>query len=172
MPQFRITRKLAKALKVPLPKAPVEHHDPEQEWFADLFYVERKKAVIWTHRPTLLTFVRPAVTVSELRQFHGLFRFEFRSILASLALPEMLIDRFGIYQPESYAATNDRRIVGSMLDYRKMFDMMVEYDGGLGVADIAGINAKLNDSPMSVLAMDSAVRRVQALTDPEARVLH
>ena len=163
MPLFRVTKKLATTLKVKLPKVPVEHDDPQQEWFADLFYVQGKKAVVWVHRPTLLTFVRPAVTAAELRDFHGLFRFEFRTILASLAFPESLIDRFGVYQSESYAPTNDRRIVGSMLDYRKMFEVMVEYDDGLGVADIAEINAKLNQSPMSVLGMESAERMVRGL---------
>ncbi|MDD9943220.1 MAG: hypothetical protein OXU20_19425 [Myxococcales bacterium] len=158
MPLFRVTKKLSTALKVKLPKQPVEQHNPEHEWFADLFFVQGKKAVIWVHRPTLLTFVRPAVTAAELREFHGLFRFEFRTILASLALPETLIDRFGVYEPEAYAPTDERRVVGSMLDYRHMFDHMVLYTGGLGAADIAEINMKLNQSPMSVLETDSADR--------------
>jgi len=32
-----------------------------------------------------------------------------------------------------------------MLDYRKMFEVMVEHDGGLARAPIARINAQLND---------------------------
>lgn len=53
MPLFRITRKLATALRVKLPKEPVASLNPEYDWFADLFYVERKKCVIWVHRTTL-----------------------------------------------------------------------------------------------------------------------
>lgn len=43
MPAFRITKKLAAALHVKLPKEPAASETPEHDWFADLFYVERKK---------------------------------------------------------------------------------------------------------------------------------
>jgi hypothetical protein len=158
MPLFRVTKKLATALKRKLPKAALEPAPEEHEWFADLFYVERKKCVVWVHRTTLLTFVRPAVVAAELREFHGLFRYEFRTAIASMALPESLIDRFGIYHPEAYAPTNHRPIVGSMLDNRNMFEVMVECEGGLQRAEVAALNVQLNQSPMSVLGMESAVR--------------
>ena len=88
MALFRITKKLADALRIKLPTRPVEVQDPEHEWFVDLFFVQGKKCVIWVHRPTLLMFVRPAVVAAELREFHGLFRYEFKRALAALALPE------------------------------------------------------------------------------------
>lgn len=55
----------------------------------------------------------------------------------------------------------DRAVVGSMLDYRKMFEVMVGYEGGLENADIRAINAMLSDTPMWVLKMDSAVRTIR-----------
>lgn len=172
MPIFRVTKKLATALKMKLPTSSVEHENAEHEWFADLFFVDGKKCVIWVHRPTLLTFVRPAVVAAELREFHALFRYEFRSALASMALPESLVDRFHVYGQERYAPTNDRGIVGSMLDYRKMFALMVELDGGLGRADVRGINAQLNESPMSVFGMASAVRVVRKLVAQASTTVH
>jgi hypothetical protein len=171
VPLFRVTKKLAAALKLKLRKAAVDQPPEEHEWFADLFYVERKKCVIWVHRMTLLTFVRPAVIAAELREFPSLFRYEFRTALASMALPESLIERCGIYHPETYAPTNDRAIVGSMLDYRKMFELMVECEGGLPRTDVAGLNVQLNQSPMSVLGMESAVRVAGGGTGG-ARTLH
>lgn len=165
MPLFRVTRKLGAALRVPLLDGQHEAANAEHEWFADLFYVERKKCVIWTHRTTLLTFIRPAVVATELREFHALFRYEFRTAMASMALPESLLNRFDVYGPESYARTGDRGVVGSMLDYRKMFAFMVSVDGNLAGADIRGINAQLNESPMSILGMDSAVRRVRKIVE-------
>jgi hypothetical protein len=172
MPLFRATRKLATALRLRLPKDPAEHPNPEHEWFADLFYCERKKCVVWVHRTTLLGFVRPAVTAAELREFHGLFRYEFRSALASMALPESLLDRFDVYGPESYAPTDDRAVVGSMLDYRKMFAFAVEREGGLERADVRAINAFLSDTPMSVLGGDSAVRVIRGSARPPGSSLH
>ncbi len=158
MPVFRVTQKLAIALKLKLPKAVAEPASEEHEWFADLFQVERKKCLIWVHRTTLLTFVRPAVVAADLRDFHGLFRREFQTASASMQLPEALVDRFAIHGPEAYVPTNNRAVVGSMLDYRKMFEVMVEYEGGnLQSADVAGLNVKLNQAPMSVLGMESAV---------------
>lgn len=170
MPTFRVTKKLAKAIHVNLAAAPAALPNPEHEWFADLFWVEGKKCVIWVHRTTLLTFVRPAVVAAELREFHGLFRYEFRTAMAAMALPEVLLDRFGIYHPEDYAPTNDRSILGSMLDYRKMFELMVE--GGLARAPISALNAKLNDSPMSVLGMECAADMIDNLVEPDAGLLH
>lgn len=165
MPLFRTTKKLSKALRLKLSNSFVEPVTLEHEWFADLFYVERKKCVIWVHRATLLTFVRPAVIAAELREFHALFRYEFRTIIASMGLNESLIDRFGVYQPEAYAPTNDRAVVGSMVDYRKMFKMMIDYEGGLEHADIIALNAMLNETPMSLLGMESAVGVVRALRE-------
>jgi hypothetical protein len=52
-----------------------------------------------------------------------------------------------------------------MLDYRKMFAFMVSVEGNLAGADIRGINAQLNESPMSILGMDSAVRRVRKIVE-------
>lgn len=37
MPIFRVTKKLATALKVKLPKEPVASVNHEHEWFADIF---------------------------------------------------------------------------------------------------------------------------------------
>lgn len=165
MPLFRVTKKLARGLSSKPLSTPAEPTEPQHEWFADLFYVEGKKCVIWVHRPTLLIFVRPSVVASELREFHGLFRYEFRTAMAAMALPEVLLGRFGIYHPEAYAPTNDRGVLGSMLDYRKMFEVMVEHDGGLARAPIASINAKLNESPMSLLGMDSAAERIDRFVD-------
>lgn len=168
MPLFRITKKLAAVVKVKLPLSPVEEENAEHTWYADLFYVEGKKCVVWAHRSTLFTFVKPAVVAAELREFHALFRYEFKTAIASMALPESLLDRFDAYGDERYAPTSARSVVGSMLDYRKMFEVMVGADGGLGRADIRGLNAQLNQSPMSVLGMDSAVRVVRKLIGQES----
>ncbi|HEX7476702.1 MAG TPA: hypothetical protein VF331_02745, partial [Polyangiales bacterium] len=89
--------------------------------------------------------------------------------MASMALPESLLDRFGGHGPATYAPTNDRAIVGSMLDGRKMFEHMVAYDEGFGRADIMAINAKLSDTPMSVLDGAAAVDVVRKLVAPIER---
>jgi hypothetical protein len=171
VPHFRVTKKLATALQVRLVKEPIATARFDHEWFADLFNVERRKCVIWCHRTTLLGFVRPAVVAADLREFHGLFRYEFRTALASMALPDALLDRFDVYGPASYGPTDDRSVAGSMLDYRKMFTHAVEHEGGLARADIRAVNAFLNDTPMSVLGGDSAVRTVRRLID-HAQTLH
>jgi hypothetical protein len=168
MPLFRITKKLATVLKVTVSPSPVENENAEHTWFADLFYVEGKKCVIWTHRSTLFMFVKPAVVAAELRAFHPLFRYEFRTASASMTLPESLLDRFDVYGDECYVPTNARPVVGSMLDYRNMFEVMVSVAGGLERADIRGISAQLNDSPMSVLGMDSALEAVRKLVGQES----
>jgi len=171
MPTFRVTKKLATALKVKLSKDRPADVNLEHEWFADLFHVERKKCVIWVHRTTLLTFVRPAVTAAELREHAALFRYEYFTTQASLALPETLLMRFDVGGEDLYAATADRGVVGSMLDYRKMFEIMVHLDGGLHHADVRGVNAQLNQSPMSRLGLDSALRRIRKIA-PDLRVVH
>lgn len=159
MPLFRVTKRLADGLKMRLPAGPSAQENAEHEWFADLFFVGRKKAVVWVHRTTLFVFVRPAVVAAELRGFDTLFRSEFRVAIASLNLPESLTERFDVDGAVSYAPTNDRAVVGSMLDYRHLFEGMAES----GMRDTRSINAKLNDAPMSMLGMESAVREVRAL---------
>ena len=89
-----------------------------------------------------------------------------------MALPESLLVRFDVYGEARCAPTNDRGIVGSMVDYRNMFDVMVDADGGLERADIRGINAQINESPMSVLGMESAVRVVRNLVGQPSPTVH
>jgi hypothetical protein len=172
MPLFRVTKKLATALKVKPPTSFAGPESVEHEWFADLFFVDRKKCVIWVHGPALLAFVRPAVSAAELREFHALFRYEFRTAMASMALSESLLERFDVYGEERYAPTNDRRIVGSMMDYRKMFAAMVELDGGLATADIRSSNVQLSDTPMSTLGMESAIELVRRVAGPAPNMMH
>lgn len=172
MPLFRITKKLAAVLQMKLPATSLEHDNAEHEWFADFFFVGGKKCVIWVHRPTLLTFARPAVVAAELREFHALFRYEFRTAIASMALPESLLERFDVYGEARYATTNDRRVVGSMLDYRNLFEGYFSADGGLERADVRGVNALLNEAPMSVLGMSSAVDVVRSLVGPASAMVH
>ena len=71
-----------------------------------------------------------------------------------------------------YAPTNERGIVGSMLDYRNMFDVMVATDGGLERVGIRGITVQLNESPMSVLGMESAVILVREMGGHARTTVH
>ena len=164
MPLFRLTQKLAPLVptaKLAPPSVPVP---PEHEWFTSLFFVEGKKCVLWAQRTTLLGFVRRGVTAAELREFPALFRRALWATLGAMGLSESVAAPFGVDEPASYGPTNDRRILGSMNDYRRMFEGMVERRGGLARADIPVINVKLNDAPMSVIGMESAIWLLRAMS--------
>ena len=52
-----------------------------------------------------------------------------------------------------------------MLDCRRMFEDAVGYEGGLARANIAAINVFLSDMPMSLLGMESAVRKIRQMIE-------
>ena len=85
--------------------------------------------------------------------------------LASSALPQSLLERFDVYGPEAYGPTDDRSVVGSMLECRRNFEDAVDYAGGLASANIAAINVFLSDMPMSLLGMESAVRKIRQMIE-------
>lgn len=56
-------------------------------------------------------------------------------------------------EPRATRRPTKRGVVGSVLDYRKMFEHTVGYEGGFERADIRAVNAQFSDTPMSLLGM-------------------
>lgn len=56
MLQLRLTQKIAKDLKITKLESPIKQDNPFNDWFLNVFIVNRKKVAIFTHGLTKLSF--------------------------------------------------------------------------------------------------------------------
>jgi hypothetical protein len=119
------------------------------EWYANLFFVERKKCVIFTNARTLFTFICFDVNRSEIKNSGKLFRIGFGKALLDEDLEGALIQRLvDECRDVQFARTQDRSVLGVMVDHVKNIKWMVMRDGGLEKSDFSEIIKQLNRTPL------------------------
>ncbi|HEX9917239.1 MAG TPA: hypothetical protein VGB16_05835 [candidate division Zixibacteria bacterium] len=119
------------------------------EWYTNLFFVERKKCVIFTNARTLFTFIWFDVDRSEIRNLGKLFRIGFGKALLDEDFDGALIQHLvNECRDIRFAKTQDRSVLGVMVDHVKNTKWMVIRDGGLEKSDFSEIIKQLNRTPL------------------------
>jgi len=119
------------------------------EWYANLFFIQRKKCIIFTNARTLFTFISFDVKRKEIRNnLDKLFRTGLGKALLEEdfdgALIQHLVNECSKLQ---FARTKDRSILGIMVDHVKNAKWMVMRYGGLEKANCSWIIKQLNRTP-------------------------
>ncbi|QDU89613.1 hypothetical protein Pla175_30060 [Pirellulimonas nuda] len=128
------------------------------DWYAHLFFFDRKKCVLFAAEKSLLCFTRLAVTRAELRQLDDLFRDGlFRLLLDEGFASEQATGLFDQCRDVSYAMGVDRSMTGSVTELIRMADHWLYSRGGLKGIDLAELNHDLNTVPMSRTNYERAV---------------
>ncbi len=119
------------------------------EWYANLFFAQRKKCIIFTNTRTLFTFVSFNVNRAEIRNLGELFRRGLGKALLDEDFDGALIQRLvNECSRLQFAKTTDRSILGVMVDHVKNTKWMLMRDGGLARADYSQIIKQLNRTPL------------------------
>ena len=121
MVTFRLTAKLAKAAKLPLPGGASAGSSGELgDWFATLVRVQGGNYIIAISAVTLLPVVMRG---QDTHNFAARFPAELAAVLAALHVPKARISRECAHYagPVAYAATADRSSVGVLNDMVRMF---------------------------------------------------
>jgi hypothetical protein len=139
------------------------------EWYANLFYIERRKCVIFANAPTLFSIISFDVRRPEIRDLAGLFRKGLELELRDEQFSNEAVGRLLAEAGEiRFDRTADRRVLGAMVDQVKGAQYHAWYEGGLEKCDRGGIVKRLNRTPMSTIDFNYPIEEYsKALGEPK-----
>jgi len=138
---------------------------PLGDWYCTLFFVDRRKCLLFTSSTTLFSVLVPGVRRADLANLGGLFRSEARRALSDAGCPPEVIAEWLVGPPDEIGKTVDRRVLGSMNDYLSMIAVSVASEGALDPTHRRRLEWRLAKSPKQMLGMDSALERLTALVE-------
>jgi len=114
-------------------------------WHANMFRIDRRKCVLFTHDKTLYSLFVPGLFKTHFQNIKEVFRQRLFKSLLSENLPQKHIELFleDINEIE-ITKTNNRSVLGSMNDLTFQLKLVIAHDGGLMNTDIMELNHNLN----------------------------
>jgi hypothetical protein len=148
---LRCTKKLLTEIKI----KPTENEgmsDDFGSWHCNLFRIDRKKCVLFTHDKTLYSFLVPGLTRPYFNNFFDVFRESLFKNLLGEEIPQKQIERFlDNNRKIEIAKTNNRSVLGSMNDMAFQIRFKTQDEGGLFNVNILELNHEINRIPMSAI---------------------
>src|SRR5438046_2357709 len=149
---FKCTLKVRKALKLrdqDLSGGSAGSSD-FHHWYCNLFFMHRRKCLIWMHPTTLFTVLAPDVRQEDFRRFGEIFRSRTREVLAATnGISEADITRLLDEGTDRFAKTDSKSVLGSLND-RVDVCKWYAYDREYEEIDFNTLNYNLNRRPMGV----------------------
>jgi hypothetical protein len=137
------------------------------DWYGDLFWIERRKCLLLMHSGTMLAVFIPDVRKADLVPLGAAIVGHIEDGLADEGLPRATL---GVLDPTSVslAKTASRSLLGCMREDRHFLQRAVAIGGGLARCDVRHINHQLRRTlhlPAgrgAVWPVDEARRRAQS----------
>ena len=131
---------------------PVDHPSLV-EWYCNVVTAQRRQFFLFTQATTLFSFWVPVGDVRR-EDFTRVFRFHATNTLREYGFVDSHLAKMIDDGPDVFAATVDRGVLGSMVDYAKMLQYTVEEQGGVQVLSRRAMNDIANECPMSKIGMN------------------
>ena len=120
------------------------------EWYANLFFFQRKKCLIFTNVRTLFTFMSFGVNRAQIKNLGEIFRAGLGKTLLDEGFNGALIQRLiGECRDIQFGKTNNKSVLGAMNDHVINTKWLVWKDGGLGKCDIPHLMKQHNRTAFS-----------------------
>jgi hypothetical protein len=118
----------------------------DEDWYANILWLERHKCLLLTHAGTLFSVFVPDVRVSQLRPLGPYAVGVIQAALRSEGLPAHTL---GVLDPAAVevARTASRSVLGFMNDMAVHIDYAVASAGGFGRCDADAIGRQLRRTP-------------------------
>jgi hypothetical protein len=149
---FRLTQKASTKLGTETTSL-ASGHPSLLEWYCNLVVAQRRQFFLLTQSATLFSFWMPARGLKR-TEFGETFRSEARMALRDYGIRDDDIARIIDDGPDVFGKAADRGVIGSMVDYAKMLQYMVDERGGLENLDPREMNNIANECPMSKIGME------------------
>ena len=158
--RIRCTNKLLKFLGKEARACALQDTSEESpaDWFANLFWIERRKCILFTNVGTLFPFITLDVRKDSVRDFGEFFRNEYERILEYIGIqrPDISAELLRIGSP-IIGKSRNRKVLGSMNDYTSLTYLYVEQEGGLANADSRAISIRLSEAPMGAISYERGI---------------
>jgi hypothetical protein len=142
---LRCTAKVLALLRV---SEPAIGEACQQDWYAHLIWIDRRKCLLVTHAGTLFSVFMPNVTAAGLPDRPPVVS----AIQAALHAEHLPIDTLGELDPRqvTVAKTADRRILGTINDLAFTTEHVIATTGGLAHCDINALHHGLHRTINSI----------------------
>ncbi|OGF46793.1 MAG: hypothetical protein A2452_03715 [Candidatus Firestonebacteria bacterium RIFOXYC2_FULL_39_67] len=129
------------------------------DWHANLFYLDRKKNVIFMNDKTVYTVIAFQVNREQIRDLGKILRRELGKTLLQDGVDGALIQKLvEEIKNVSFGPTNNRRVVGAMVDHTKyMWNYIDNPDTGWSEENLSNTIKLMNRTPMLAPAYVYAV---------------
>lgn len=156
---LRCTAKVLALLGV---SEPAIGHASQQDWYAHLVWIDRRKCLLVTHTGTLFSVFMPNVTVAGLRPIGPPV---VSAIQAALHAEHLSVDTLGELDPQQVAVakTADRRILGTINDLAFTTEHLIATNGGLARCDIDAVHHRLHRTINSITGYIPPIDLVTAI---------
>ncbi|ODN41426.1 DUF6933 domain-containing protein [Piscirickettsia litoralis] len=123
MPQYRVTQKFAKDLKLKALGSPAETQSIFDDWVIDMIRVGRRKVGMITHVHSFLTFFVPYSEIGGASEIHHATRLFLVNFLYEHGLDQYVRRAEQFFDTDTtvrYCKTDNRKLVGHMTDLKYM----------------------------------------------------
>jgi hypothetical protein len=139
---------------------------PLGDWYAHLFFEDRKKCVLFASQKTLLCFVATAVPRERIKALDEVFRDGlFRLLLNEGFQPKQAALVLDACQTVHYAATTDRSMIGTVNEMVKEIQFWLPRYGGVAGPDLTALHHRLNRNPLKRNQYAYAIERTKEVLD-------
>ena len=151
---FKCTLKVRKALKLRDQDLSIDTGNGGSElnhWYCHLFFLDRRKCLLWTHGMTLFSVLAPDMRQADFSRFGEIFRSRALTVLSAEGLSEVDITGLLDEGPDLFAKTDNRSVLGSMNDHILGWKDHAADMGGFERLDLNAFSYTLNRTPMGAL---------------------
>jgi hypothetical protein len=166
MQLIRCTAKLRKEMGIQ-ESALYEGNNPESElgpWHANLVYIDGRKCALFVNDKTLINFIAPDVSRTQIRELSQLFLIGLNSLLDAEEFSEGEKEKIlSEYSEVQYAKSNSKSVLGSMSDLSFHYKYQILAAGGIFGQEIQSIIGQLNRIPMAALEYAYPVEEIRRI---------
>lgn len=149
---FRLTHKVSTKLRIHC-EAIGQSHASMLEWYCNLVIVQRRQFFLFTQATTLFSFWTPAAGWSR-ADFSSRSWRHATDTLKDYGFTDQDVAKIVDSEPDTFSTSLDRDVTGSMVDYAKMLQYSVDYEGGLDRMSMRAMNDIANKCPMRKIGME------------------
>ena len=155
---IKCTQKLFKELRVEQ-EADVIAQSWIESWHANIFRINSKKCILVSNDATLYSLFFYPVNKSFIKKFQLFFNEHLFKTMFADDIPQTLIEKvLAIGDEIIFTKTDDRRVMGSMNDFKQHIEAFADMHNGLKNCSIFNIQRMLNTIPMGMLEYQSPIK--------------
>lgn len=161
---FRCTTKARRRLRLAssdLVEAP--SYSWGSDWDCNVVTLGRRPFFLFAHSASLFGILLPVAGHSTRDSFGDGFRRHALGVLQREGLNVVATHGLLDDGPDHFAKATNRRVLGSMVDFANMSRFVIADEGGVDSAAIAQVHKLINESPMSLLRMESPRQALRKL---------